>query len=393
MPAGGPPIESGYRGSRRIATLEDFYGHAEQKNRNKDRNEQRGTKNGGTTHVATNTRTNVNPRMYERDPEDSSNNNVYRNHRHKSLTAKERHARRGSRWTESEATRRFRAQSKHFDTGTRDFNRRSRPSATDLIASVQKRNRTAILQKNNSHLAATAFQIAQHESGARNQITRQIDDFWRGTAYGKAPGIKPDNCVRVVMENFNSLGVFTNGVKINALNKLCRKFNTDVLAGCETQADWSQATDKQQFRNIIGVGMDTRSVVAHNINECMKRNQHGGCAMMAMGQFSAEVVETGVDHYGLGRWCWMRVGSGSKKTQIVMAYQPSGSSNSNSVGTTVREQHERYFKARGNLRSAKAVIFLARRQIRRYANDWCEVFFCSRLFVCAFVSGNFVFVG
>jgi hypothetical protein len=96
MPAGGPPIERGYRGIRRIATLEDFYGHAEQKNRNKDRNEQRGTKNGRTTHVATNTRTNVNTKMYERNPEESSNNNVYRNHRHKSLTAKERHARCGS---------------------------------------------------------------------------------------------------------------------------------------------------------------------------------------------------------------------------------------------------------------------------------------------------------
>jgi hypothetical protein len=41
----------------------------------------------------------------------------------------------------------------------------------------------------------------------------------------------------------------------------------------------------------------------------------------------------------------------------------------------------------------EAVIFLARRRIRRYANDRCEVFFCSRLFVCVFVSGNFVFVG
>ena len=31
----GPPIASGYRGSRRIATLEDFYGPAEQKIRKK----------------------------------------------------------------------------------------------------------------------------------------------------------------------------------------------------------------------------------------------------------------------------------------------------------------------------------------------------------------------
>jgi hypothetical protein len=103
--------------------------------------------------------------------------------------------------------------------------------------------------------------------------------------------------------------------------------------------------------------MDTQSVVAHNINERMQRNQHGGCAMMAMGRFLAEVVETGVDHYSLGRWCWMKVGSGDKKTQIVMAYQPSGSSSSNSAGTTVREQHEQYFEAQGDLRSTKAIFF------------------------------------
>ena len=195
MSAGGPPIESGYRGSRRIATLEEYYGPDDQKNGTNEKNEQRARKNGGTAHVATNMRSKENSKRYERDPEESSNSNGHRSHRQKLLSAKERHARRGSRWSESEATRRFRAQAKQFDTGTRDFNRRSQPSAPDLIASIRKRNRTAILQKNNSHLATTAFQIAQHESGARNQITRQIDDFWRRTAYGKAPGAKPDNCV------------------------------------------------------------------------------------------------------------------------------------------------------------------------------------------------------
>ncbi len=41
--------------------------------------------------------------------------------------------------------------------------------------------------------------------------------------------------------------------------------------------------------------MDTRSIVAHNISEQMQQNQHGECTMMAMGRFSAEVVEMGVD--------------------------------------------------------------------------------------------------
>ena len=123
--------------------------------------------------MAINIRSNVNPRIHEHDPEESNNNNGQRSHRHKWLMAKERHARRGSRWSESEATRRFRAHAKLFDTGTRDFNRRSRPSAPELIALIQRKNRTALLRKNNSHLTETAFQIAQHESGARNQITWQ----------------------------------------------------------------------------------------------------------------------------------------------------------------------------------------------------------------------------
>jgi hypothetical protein len=107
----------------------------------------------------------------------------------------------------------------------------------------------------------------------------------------------------MILENFNSLEIFTKGTKINSLNKLCRQFNADILAGCETQADWQQAGEEQQFRNVIGVGMDTRSIVTHNVNERMQQNQHGGCAMMAMGCFFAEVVELGVNPSGLGCWC------------------------------------------------------------------------------------------
>ncbi len=40
-----------------------------------------------------------------------------------------------------------------------------------------------------------------------------------------------------------------------------------------------------------------------------------------------------------------------------MAYQPSGSSSSNLAGTTVREQQEQYFKAQGDLRSARSIFF------------------------------------
>ena len=79
--------------------------------------------------------------------------------------------------------------------------------------------------------------------------------------------------------------------------------------------------------------------------------------MKAMGQFSAKVSKTGVDPYKLGHWCWMKVGSGDKPTQIVMTYQPSGSNSYKFAETTVWEQHEWHFKARGNLRPARTIFF------------------------------------
>jgi hypothetical protein len=149
------------------------------------------------------------------------------------------------------------------------------------------------------------------------------------------------------MENFNSLGVLMSNTKINAMNKLCREFNTNVIAGCKSQVDWPQAMEEQQFRNPIGVGMETRIILAHNMSKQMQRNQHGRCAMIEMGQLSEQdVVETGVGPYGQGQWCL-----------IVMTYQPSGSSSTNSAGTTVREQYEQYFEAKGDMRSARSIFF------------------------------------
>jgi hypothetical protein len=40
-----------------------------------------------------------------------------------------------------------------------------------------------------------------------------------------------------------------------------------------------------------------------------------------------------------------------------MAYQPSGSKSTNSAGMTIREQHEWYFEARGNLQPARTIFY------------------------------------
>ena len=75
MFAGGPPIESGYRRSRRIATQEDFYGPAEQKNKNRDNEKGGAMEYGGTAHAATNLRSYLNQRIPKHDANRSNSNN------------------------------------------------------------------------------------------------------------------------------------------------------------------------------------------------------------------------------------------------------------------------------------------------------------------------------
>ena len=157
------------------------------------------------------------------------------------------------------------------------------------------------------------------------------------------------------MENFNSLGILSGNAKITAINNLCRDFKVDILCGCETQIDWRMVPQERRFHNLVGTGSETRSVVAHNINERILQNQFGGCAMMAMGSVSPEIIGSGVDTTGLGRWCWMRIGTGKKTTRVVIIYQPSNSGRS--AGNTVKDQHSRYFRALGDARSPRTIFF------------------------------------
>jgi hypothetical protein len=168
-------------------------------------------------------------------------------------------------------------------------------------------------------------------------------------------GKNPAHSVCIVIENFNSLRVMSGNAKVNAINNLCHDFNVDILCGCKTQVNWRMVPQDQRFHNLFGVGIETRSVVAHNINQRIQQNQFGGCAMMAMETMSPKVVDSGVDFTCLDRRCWMRVGSGTKKTCIVIAYQPCSSGRS--AGTTVKDRQSQYFQAIDDARSPRTIFY------------------------------------
>jgi hypothetical protein len=210
-------------------------------------------------------------------------------------------------------------------------------------------------QQHDPTIAVTALQLAQVEGAAFRQVSCALSKFWNDGKYGHAPREKPSNSIFLVMENFNSLCVTSGNKKITSINILCHYFKVDMLCGCKTQVDWRMVPNSCRFNNLFGVGMETRSVVAHNINERMLTNQYGGCAIMAMNTISAELQDTGVDGTGLGRWCWICLGSGLRKTQIVMAYQPSNSGRSY-ASMTVKDQQSRYFCAQGNAHSPRTIF-------------------------------------
>ncbi len=226
-----PPIESGYRGSRMKATLEQ---NSSMTNNFCLRNNISNNNPGRPTYVATNLRSYFSPPGPNTTTKHQDCNQGHGSNRQWPHSAHDRHARWGSRWADSEAARRFRAQSVQFDTSTKSFLKNAHPSASQLILAIHSESRSPQNRKKQSSLAALAYQISQHEWPTQNQISQHIGDFMQTQIYGQTPQGKPDDCIQVIMENFNSLGIFTKGTKINSLNKLCRRFNTNVLAGCKT---------------------------------------------------------------------------------------------------------------------------------------------------------------
>jgi hypothetical protein len=213
------------------------------------------------------------------------------------------------------------------------------PSFQEIIAMTNKVSRQNLHCRQNHSLEVTALELAQAESAAARQVNALVDALWREEIYGHAPREKPAHSICIVIENFYSLWVTSGNSKINAINNLLQDFKVDMLCSCKTQVDWRMVPQDQRFHNLFGCGSETRSVVAHNVNKRMRTNWFSGCAMMALGMISPEVVNSGVDSTSLGWWCWIQLGSGTKKTRIVMAYQPSNSGQS--AGTTVKDQQSR----------------------------------------------------
>jgi hypothetical protein len=180
--------------------------------------------------------------------------------------------------------------------------------------------------------------------------------------YGRIECDRWDDVVRVMYENFSSLGLFTEGParhkKVRQLNKLMADYGVDVLTGCETQTDWRFVKkEEDRFCNLFCNSQPTRRHHALNINNHkIKQDQWGGTCVAASGRFASFVTLTGGDTMGLGRWSWIYVGGGGKSTRVIVAYQPCSPKNRRRMGDAVWDQHLRYFDSRGESQDPRSMF-------------------------------------
>ena len=169
------------------------------------------------------------------------------------------------------------------------------------------------------------------------------------------PKRKDDGWVRVMFENWNSLGVFTQSWKMDRLKYLIKQMQIDVITGCEVQCDWTFRDNGSKFIDMLANGQSLKGLAAHNTTERIQREQMGGTAVAATGRITDLVTDCGCDPTGLGRWSWIRLGTQSPSTRIVCGYLPCKPGRT-SRGRTVWEQHKRYFEAKGDLRYPSTIF-------------------------------------
>ncbi len=89
---------------------------------------------------------------------------------------------------------------------------------------MQEKHNVATEYKSCSEIKATAWELVRAESAADKAVHQEVGSFWCKGRYGNVPKQKPSNMIRGVLDNLNSLEVFTgltnNDHKAKTINRL-----------------------------------------------------------------------------------------------------------------------------------------------------------------------------
>ena len=61
-----------------------------------------------------------------------------------------------------------------------------------------------------------------------------VQEYMHKGKYADVTKAKPDHCIRILLGQFNSLGIFTGMTKVHQLNNIINDFGIDIMGGSET---------------------------------------------------------------------------------------------------------------------------------------------------------------
>ena len=135
-----------------------------------------------------------------------------------------------------------------------------------------------------------------------NREMRHMLELLEDGGVGYMSEKKHNGWVRLMFENWNSLGIYTQSWKMDRLNYLIKHLDIDIIAGCECQTDWSFINADHQFNSLLSPGSAKKGLTSHNTTERIQLDQMGGTAITGVGRICDVIKDVGCNTTGLGRW-------------------------------------------------------------------------------------------
>ena len=244
------------------------------------------------------------------------------------------------------------------------------PATEAIVEEVERRARLKVKSKSATEInsSAEALYEAQREE---TEIVREMVSQWTQGGHGYIPEDKPDNVLRLSVENANSMSIYhPENWKVKKCCSINNRYGTDGTLLAEGGVNWAQAPEGKRPSQLFRGARKCRVAAGYNVHESgpeFGRYQHGGTLAAAFTRLTPFVLGTGEDRTGLGRWSWVYVGTEGRKTRLISAYQPCRSPEDKKKqrrfpdGTrrkrmTVWAQHRRYFRKRGIFHNPRSMF-------------------------------------
>ena len=162
---------------------------------------------------------------------------------------------------------------------------------------------------------------------------------------------KDKEATKVLGLNIISMSFWQKKLQSGMAEFIFEKFGADTAGLHDVRIKWSDFKASQTLASLLWAKAENiRSVASHNKQETNKigRYQRVDTAPIIIIRelLASSVIDSGVDHIGLGRWAWYQVeGDPRHRTYFIKAYAPCENTRVGEV--TVYKQQERFIQEKG----------------------------------------------